>query len=112
MRLSSRLKRLEKDRGADGRRRCKCKGAQPPCGVYYDDDPKPEVAERICATCGGVMEPLLIHVVYDRKIVEQPESALRAAARTTAAGQMGPAKAAKPGTRKAPAGAGAKRGGA
>lgn len=71
MTLSNRVKKLEQRLGPKGRRTCRCKGALPPCGVFYGDEPPPEVREAMCPACGGVLEPLLVHVVYRRRMVGQ-----------------------------------------
>jgi hypothetical protein len=72
MNLKSRLSRLERILPVHGR--CKCKGVQPPCGVYYEDDPLPAVPEKRCDACGGLIEPLIIHVVYDSKAASDNET--------------------------------------
>jgi hypothetical protein len=58
-------KALVKAAKAGERGKCKCKGVQPTMAVYYQDDPQPARPDRKCEWCGGVVEGLIVHVVYD-----------------------------------------------
>jgi hypothetical protein len=65
MNLVRRVKQLERDLHPSGKPRCVCKHEKPLCVVWYEDQPKPETRNETCARCGGVWEPLVIHVLYD-----------------------------------------------
>lgn len=65
MMLLRRVKRLERGLDPLGRRRCSCREDTRAWVVWYEDDPMPEMSEKTCSACGGVREPLLVHVVYD-----------------------------------------------
>lgn len=62
MNLALRVRRLEGVRDAQGFRLCACKGAQPPVGVYQNDEPRPVVAPAVCPRCLGLLMPVVVHL--------------------------------------------------
>jgi hypothetical protein len=44
--------------------RCRCKGAKPGIVVYEDDEPVPHVEGKTCERCGGIVEPIVVHIVH------------------------------------------------
>jgi hypothetical protein len=71
MGLRTRIAGLERKLGVrGGHRLCRCGPDHVNCVVWYEDAPQPLAQVRTCPDCGGVQEPLLIHVVYDSEASE------------------------------------------